>query len=178
LYRLTKKDIAAGDGRGLVSGGDCAGQGVAYNALRLARTEIQAVHHMADDAVRQATPWIKKEQIVLSHSHPKPDICDDVVQAGEGGQGIYPVGTIRLPLHPNCLCFKVSVQISEEEFGDKLADWVSGGQWPEMDQYGALIGQTRGIDLVDLSSNVIAMSLAVWLSGSMDDLFRIGGIGL
>jgi hypothetical protein len=47
LFKLTKKDIASGDRRGLKTGKECQGQGVSYNALRMARTEIQAVHHEA-----------------------------------------------------------------------------------------------------------------------------------
>lgn len=46
LNGLTKADIASGDRTGLHSGNECQAQGVSYNALRLARTEIQ------DDLVR------------------------------------------------------------------------------------------------------------------------------
>lgn len=102
LYRLPKTEIAAGNRLGLRSGSECDGQGVAYNALRLARTEIQAVHHQASTDLMQAQPWVEKEKIHLSGSHPKADICDDVVTGGENGDGVYPVGTIRLGLHPNC----------------------------------------------------------------------------
>lgn len=102
LKSLTKSDIAGGDTTGLKSGDACAGQGVAYKALRLARNEIQAIHHAASDAVMQAMPWVEKEQIVLSPSHPIEDECDDVVAEGEGGEGIYPVGTIELPIHVQC----------------------------------------------------------------------------
>lgn len=102
LYSLTKKDIASGDRAGLVSGDECAGQGVAYNALRMTRTEIQAIHHMATVETMQHMPWVTAEQIFLSPAHPAPDECDEVVEGGEKGDGVYPVGEIILPLHPNC----------------------------------------------------------------------------
>src|SRR5690349_84282 len=44
LYGKTKSEIASGDTTGLLSGHSCDGRGVSYNALRLARTEIQKAH--------------------------------------------------------------------------------------------------------------------------------------
>ena len=105
LYELTKKDIASGDPRGLISGAECNGQGVAYNALRMARTEIQAVHAMASQDLMNRMPWVEEEQMMLSPAHPEYDICDEIIARGEGGKGIYPKGTVQLPTHPNCLVF-------------------------------------------------------------------------
>jgi hypothetical protein len=102
LSRLTKSDIAAGDKRGLISGNPCESKGVAYNALRLARNEIQIAHHAATDIVLALQPWTEKEQILLSPAHPEQDICDNVAGGGENGEGIYPKGTILLPLHVQC----------------------------------------------------------------------------
>ncbi len=101
LYKLTKKDIAAGNRAGLRTGPECDGKGVAYNALRMARTELQAVHHIATQDVMDKMPWIEKEQVMLSKAHPVKDICDEKAEGGEDGKGIYPKGTTRLPFHPN-----------------------------------------------------------------------------
>jgi hypothetical protein len=104
LYGLTKKAIAGGDRTGLFSGDECAGQGVAYKALRLLRNEIQTIHHLGTDMVMARMPWVEQEEIHLSPSH--PDIgceCEDVVIGGEDGTGIYPKGTITLPIHVQCL---------------------------------------------------------------------------
>ena len=68
--RLTKAQIAAGDRRGLHSGNPCNMKGVAYNALRLLRNEIQIAHHAATDQVFGKIPWIEFERIVLSPDHP------------------------------------------------------------------------------------------------------------
>lgn len=175
LYKLTKKDIASGDRRGLKTGEECDGKGTAYNALRMARTEIQRAHHLANDAMMASMPWVEKEQIVLSPAHPKPDICDDVISAGEGGQGIYPKGTIGLPLHPHCLCYKVTVLMDDEVFADRLKGWVNGTQgWVEMDAYQKWLGVEDVT--VSLADNTAALALLVWLQGGMDDLFRAAGL--
>jgi hypothetical protein len=170
LYQLTKKDIASGVRTGLKTGAECDGQGVAYKALRLARNELQAVHGLATDRITAAQPWIEKEQIVLSPAHPKPDICDDVIAEGEDGQGIYPKGTISLPIHVHCLCYKVAVMMPEDEFTGRLSDWVNGGSDPMMDDYAHFVGaESKGQrgNLFDISllNDFIGQALIVWLIG-------------
>ncbi len=178
LYKLTKKDIASGDRRGLKTGDECKGQGVAYNALRMARTEIQAVHHIANDLVTSKMPWIEKEQIMLSPAHPVKDICDDVVAAGEGGQGIYPKGTVRLPLHPHCLCYKTSVLMPAEDFTNQLSAWVKGEQgWPAMDKYADFLQiDAARIGQASLMQNNVALSLIIWLVGGESELLKAVGL--
>jgi hypothetical protein len=169
LYGLTKSEIAGGDLQGLITGKSCDGQGVAYKALRLARTEIQAIH--ADAATRQmaASPWVQQERIVLSEGHPQADICDDVVDGGEDGKGIYDVGSISLPLHPQCLCYKVAVTISDDEFVSKMRGWMNNTQeWPEMDAYSQNV--TGGVG-VDLSAETV--SLSIWLWGAEKVLEKV-----
>jgi hypothetical protein len=160
LYGLTKSEIAGGDLQGLITGKSCDGQGVAYKALRLARTEIQAIH--ADATTRQlaASPWVQKERIVLSAGHPKADICDDVIANGDEGKGIYVVGSIILPLHPQCLCYKVAVTMSDDEFVSQMRGWMAGSsEWPEMDNYSQNV--TGGVN-VDLGLSTEALSIWLW----------------
>jgi hypothetical protein len=163
LYGRTKTQIAQGDTTGLVSS-PCDGRGVSYNALRLARTEIQKAHALATDRILLSQPWVEKEQIHLSAAHPETDICDDTVQGGEDGKGIYSVGDIELPLHPNCLCYKTAVLMGEKEFTSQLRGWMQGTeQWSAMDHYAELIGG-------DVQKSILpsAVNLAVWLFS--DDL--------
>jgi hypothetical protein len=163
LYGRTKSQIAQGDTTGLVSS-PCDGRGVSYNALRLARTEIQKAHALATDRILLSQPWVEKEQIHLSAAHPETDICDDTVQGGEDGKGIYAVGDIELPLHPNCLCYKTAVLMDEKEFTSQLRGWMQGTeQWSAMDDYADLIGG-------DVQKSILpnAVNLAVWLFS--DDL--------
>ena len=161
LYGRTKTQIASGDTGGLLSGNACDGSGVSYNALRLARTEIQKAHALATDRIMAAQPWVEKEKCHLSAAHPKTDICDSVVQGGEKGEGVYDVGTIEYPLHPHCLCYKTAVLMDQKEFTSGLRDWLRGtSTWPEMDSYAELIGG-------DVNQSILpeAVNLAVWLFG-------------
>lgn len=158
--RLTKKQLAAGDLAGLKRGEECRGQGVAYNALRLARNELQVIHGLATDAIMAGLPFIEKERVFLSPSHPEEDECDQVIRNGENGDGIYPKGTISLPLHIQCLCGKVAVLPSPDEFTDRLRAWASGAQpWPEMDQYQSMVG---GDALINLAGAAALKALLMW----------------
>jgi len=165
LYQLTKGEIASGDRTGLYTGEECDGQGVAYNALRLARNEIQIAHHAATDYVMSRIPWIEQERVLLSPAHPEPDVCDDVVGGGERGDGVYAKGEIGLPLHPQCLCYKQAVLMPPDEFADRLRDWMQGGYWDEMDQYTGMVGADR--ETVGEPSLLMGLAgrLALWLWG-------------
>jgi hypothetical protein len=124
LYGLTKKDIASGDRTGLYSGDECDAQGVAYKALRLARNEIQIAHHLATDAILSQVPWIEQEQVNLSPAHPEPDVCDELVNGGENGDGVYPKGTVLLPAHVQC---SPAGQMIETRAGQRPIETVEPG---------------------------------------------------
>lgn len=160
LYGTTKKEIAAGNTRGLFSGNDCDGQGVSYKALRLARTEIQKIHALATDRMMAMQPWVEQEKVNLSAAHGEADECDDVVNGGEKGDGVYAVGTIELPLHPQCMCYKTAVLMDREAFVSRMRDWLNGGSWSEMDAYANDLGVPLESDLMPA-----AINLAVWLFG-------------
>lgn len=164
LYGRTAFDKSAGDTTGLLSGNDCDGRGVSYNALRLARTEIQKAHALATDKVMAAQPWVEKEQCHLSAAHPEPDECDDIVEGGDKNDGVYPVGTIEYPLHPNCFCYKTAVMMDEQAFTSQLNGWLNGGSWSAMDDYSSMIGWGGSGDPAP-SLMPSAASLAIWLFG-------------
>jgi hypothetical protein len=164
LYGRTKSDLATGDTTGLLRGDQCTGSGVSYNVLRLARTEIQKAHALATDKVLDSQPWVKQEQVHLSAAHPETDICDETVQGGANGEGIYDVGTVELPLHPNCLCYKTAVLMSEKDFSSQLNGWLKGEQdWAEMDAYAEMVSGSKS----QVSGSILpnAINLAVWLFG-------------
>lgn len=77
------------------------GSNASYDAMRLARTEITAAHSRAGFMSAQLNPFVQSYDVVLSGSHPKPDICDDVAAGGP-----YPMDDMEHlpPLHPQCLC--------------------------------------------------------------------------
>lgn len=172
LYKLTKQDIADGDRTGLYSREACAGQGVAYNALRLARNEIQVAHGMATDSLFAKMPWVEKEAINLSPSH--PDIgcaCEDVVVNGEDGTNVYPKGEISLPIHVHCLCYKTAVLMDDALFVEKLRGWANGSQpWQALDDYAGWLGVLPQNVFAFSLATTIANNLLVWLYGDEEDL--------
>jgi len=167
LYGLTKKAIAGGARTGLYSGDECAGQGVAYNALRLLRNEIQTIHHQGSDMVMARMPWVEQEEIHLSPSH--PDIgceCEDVVVGGEDGTGVYPKGMISLPIHVGCLCFKTAVLLDPDEFVQQLRGWMTGVQpWRAMDDYADWLGVPMGQQIAAAAVDSVAGALVDWVMG-------------
>jgi len=166
LYKRSKSQIAAGDMTGLITDPNCDGQGVSYNALRLARTEIQKVHALATDRVMLNSPWVEKEKVNLSAQHPEPDICDEIVSGGEDGAGVYEKGEIELPLHPNCLCFKTAVLQPEKEFTSDLNAWLKGESNPAFDQYARFLTvEPEQVPDTDLSNISPLITLGIWLFG-------------
>ncbi len=139
------------------------GQGNArYNAMRLARTEINTAHREGgiravtkpDGTLRdhvQAIGWR------LSMSHPEPDICD--VWASQDIDGLGPGNYLpqNVPVdHPHGLCFIVSVlkahpemqHVTKEPEPDKVPD-------SEMRRYGLAGGEER-VDVERLPKNPAA----------------------
>jgi len=168
--RITKSDIAAGDDTGRITGDDCKGQGVSYNALRLARTEMQFAAHAMTRELFDAMPWVDAERFWLSPDHPEVDECDDWEGGGPNGDGIYPLGEIVLPLHPNCLCFTEGIIVSVEELTGRYQDYaVSGGGG--FGRYASMLGGALGTALTGFAiSNVMGH----WLNDSpnqLDDVF-------
>ena len=176
LYKLTPTERMTSR-RGLHSRlGDmpCKSVGVAYNALRLARNEIQIAHHLATDEIFTKAPWIEKEQVCLSPDHPPIGCeCENVVAGGEDGDGVYPKGEIVLPIHVQCLCYKIAVLMSADQFVEKLRGRMTGtAAWPEMDQYGDYVGV--GMDDPRLAEPGLLASwgptLVTWLWGNREAL--------
>lgn len=78
------------------------------NALRLTRTEINMAYRMGDYTRRQQLPFVTGIQVHLSASHPRMDICDDLV-------GKYPKGFIFIGWHPICLCYTTTIMLNEKD---------------------------------------------------------------
>jgi len=173
LYGLSKAAIASGDKTGLKSGDECAGQGVSYNALRMARNEIQTAHHLATDQVMGQIPWIEQEKINLSGGHPALGCdCEKVVVGGDNLDGVYPKGMIQLPLHVQCMCYKTAVQMPQDEFAGKLGGWMRGEQsWSAMDQFADYLSLPAGDLLVaSFAADWAARALGTWIFGDEADV--------
>jgi hypothetical protein len=90
------------------------GQGVyrsaAKNSERLARTEINMGYRAADGAAYESNPLVLGYEIKLSATaKPKTrcELCRTLT-------GSYPVWFIWNGWHPNCLCFKIPIIMSDE----------------------------------------------------------------
>lgn len=120
LYRMDPSERMA-DTRGLLRGDECHGQGVAYNALRLARNEIQIAHHRMADEIYQNAPWVEGVYIRLSPGHPETDICDEYANGGP-----YRVGEVQLPLHVQCMCRQEAATMPRDRFLGNVRGWLNG----------------------------------------------------
>ena len=85
-----------------------------YNALRIARTEIQRAWRVSYVTQAKQLPFVKGIKWNLSGSHPKQDICDELASADPVGlgAGVYPPNAVPYnggPAHPHCMCYLTSV---------------------------------------------------------------------
>ena len=78
------------------------------NALRLTRNEINMSYRMSDYVRRQELPFVTGIEVHLSASHPRLDMCDDLV-------GKYPKGFIWMSWHVGCLCYTTSITLSNKD---------------------------------------------------------------
>ena len=79
------------------------GTDASYDSMRLARTEISRAHAQASEVSAMQNPFVSGLSVVLSHSHPKKDICDEAAAASPFPKDDIPA-RYRIPLHPHCLC--------------------------------------------------------------------------
>jgi hypothetical protein len=169
--RLSKKRIAAGDTTGLLGGSPCSARGVAYNALRLAHTELATVHQLAAARALSRSPWVEAVAIRLSGSHPKPDVCDQHAEGGPNGGGIYPPGDQPVPpYHPNCLCYQAAVLVSPETYRGRLQSYLGGTSDDALDDYRGWLGIEREVLPLLALIPLLALALAGWLSSDPDDM--------
>jgi hypothetical protein len=90
--------------------------GVAYAAMRLARTELNNAFHAEQVAVAESKPWVKGPKWNLSKSHPHDDDCDKLAKGHSKGcaPGVYRSDEVPDKPHPHCLCFLTYDVISED----------------------------------------------------------------
>ena len=91
-----------------------------YNAMRVARTEIQRAWRASYVNMSKKLNFVKGIKWNLSRNHPKKDICDDLASANPVGlgPGIYPKDAVPFnghPAHPHCRCYLTTVLEPVEE---------------------------------------------------------------
>jgi hypothetical protein len=143
--------------------------GISYNALRLARNEIQIANHAVTSDIAQNFPGIVGRKVVLSPAHPKSDICDELAAGGP-----YEKTANFLPAHPQCLCRWEEVLMPPSEFARQVRGWVAGDN-DFLDDYSSWMGW-RSLAPVDLDTAALAeLSHAVdlWLDGDVDAMATV-----
>lgn len=156
VQRLTngqKKDVVTWRRKRIIDGRvrfveeplEKVGQGVyrssRMNALRVARTEINAAYHTARNERWANEPFVIGQHIHVSPQHDPEedaDICDEL-------EGYYPKGFVWNNWHPSCMCTSDPVMISGEERkqfykrlfnGEDMSNYVSPNRIKDMpDQY-------------------------------------------
>ncbi|MGD9728841.1 MAG: hypothetical protein AB7V39_21015, partial [Nitrospiraceae bacterium] len=160
LYRMTPAERAT-DERGLLRGAENRGRGVAYNALRLARTEIQYANHAMSTEIARHSPWVTGRYTRLSPSHPRVDICDQYASGGP-----YPKTDEILPLHPQCMCRYENEVIGDADFANQVKGWVQGEN-NYLDEYQGWLGSIQPTEPMPWAMT-IADSLELWMNMSGD----------
>lgn len=157
LYRMTPAERSTDD-RGLLRGDECHGQGLAYNALRMARNEIQIAHHRMADEIYSHAPWVEGVYVRLSPGHPEVDICDEYANGGP-----YRVGEVQLPLHVQCMCRQEAATMDRSRFLELTRGWLRGENG-FLDDYAEWGGTT---DLLPWTMS-LADTLLRWLEVAPD----------
>ena len=97
------------------------------NALRVARTEINAAYHKARNERWKNEPFVIGQYIHVSPQHDIDDICNDL-------EGRYPKDYVWISWHPQCICTSDPITIQGEEkkefykrlmAGEDMSNYVS-----------------------------------------------------
>lgn len=160
LYDMTASERAT-DSDGLLRDDECRATGISYNALRLARTEIQNAHHAMVSDIYQNAPWVTGKWVRLSPTHPRVDICDTYAAGGP-----YAADEVILSLHPNCLCRYEPALMPADDFRRSVRGWLAGEN-RFLDDYATWLGAPSPLTLLPWTIN-LADSLELWLNTSRD----------
>lgn len=158
LYKMTPSERMA-DKRGLITDPANRARGVSYNAVRLARTEIQRVNHAVSTEIAKHNPALTGRKVMLSPGHPKIDICDDWASGGP-----YPKSDEILPLHPNCMCYYLDVLMERGEFDKHVREWLRG-EGNFLDDYASWLGMRNPVQTLPYEVPIVEV-LDFWLSTS------------
>lgn len=158
LYRMDARERAQ-DSAGLLRDDECRATGISYNALRLARTEIQYAHNQMQMDIYENAPWVNGYKVRLSPTHPAVDICDELAAGGP-----YQPNNLVIPAHPNCLCYAEPVVMGRDEFRMSVRQWLAGEN-SFLDNYSRWLGTPEPLASLPWSAT-LATALELWLNTS------------
>ena len=100
-----------------------------YNAQRLARTMVSHAYQQSLLASTKYNPFVKGYRWRSAHSNRTCEICNE-----RDGQ-LYSANDLPLD-HPNGMCTFIAELTGDlESIADRLGDWASGGEDPELDRW-------------------------------------------
>lgn len=158
LYRMTPKERMTSR-TGLLTEPEHRAQGVSYNAVRLARTELQYANHAVTTELAIHNPAVTGKRVRLSAGHPKADICDEHADGGP-----YAVEEDFLPLHPNCMCYWEMVLMPRGEFDRQVREWMQG-EGDFLDDYSQWLGLRNPVETLPWDLPIQDL-LEFWLNKS------------
>lgn len=96
--------------------------GISYNAMRLARTEINNAFHFTQIRYTREMPWVDGYQWNKSRSHNHVDVCDERANGNHDGigRGVYKKKNVPGKAHPHCFCFLTTVSVAPGKFESQL----------------------------------------------------------
>lgn len=145
--------------------------GVSYNALRLARNEIQAANHAVTSEIARNFPGIVGRKVVLSPAHPRSDICDELAAGGP-----YEKSADFLPAHPQCMCRWEEVLMPVADFTRQTREWLAGDN-RFLDDYSTWLGMRSFFPVPDRLGLTGALemlnAMETWLSGDTDAMATV-----
>jgi len=97
---------------------------VSYEALRVARSEINQGFTQGLYTTSNETYGYQGIYWVLSSRHPEVDICTEYAnQKKYGEKGFFPKGKEPRVPHPNCLCTQIAKYADIDNLVDELIEW-------------------------------------------------------
>jgi len=122
LYKMTSKGRAISK-KGLTSikPGMASTKGMSYNALRLARNEVQQIHWDTYKQTTETMPWVEEYSWMLGSGHPRQDVCDGLASSGP-----YKKGSVPNRPHPQCYCWLRVVMMDKDKFISDVKGWMQG----------------------------------------------------
>lgn len=145
--------------------------GISYNALRLARNEIQAANHAVTSEIARNFPGIVGRKVVLSPAHPQVDVCDELAAGGP-----YDKSANFLPAHPQCMCRWEEVLMPVQDFARQVRGWVAGDN-NFLDDYSTWLGTRSFFPVPDQLGLTGALemlnAMETWLSGDTDAMATV-----
>lgn len=110
--------------------GDMLPDNLAYEALRLARTEMATAYGEAEKRTAREAPFAKGIRWATSNAGVACSVCkDNAERETELGNGIYPVDELPdYPAHPNCLCNLQQVVEDIVAYARRVKEWTVNPQ--------------------------------------------------